>query len=215
MLIKQEFVAVAAILLTGDSIVSIVSAQVGTIANCLALGYSQCWCNCQIPLINQYCPVTAQITECSCTNTDYHSQIELCLESASCAGLTGGLATASSICAKYGYSLVLSAPSTVALASTGASSGPEALNTVSGTLVSHLTGATGSNGGSPGITTLASSSQGSAASPSYSSGSLKPGAIAGIVIGSIAVLVIGILGTIFLLQRGGSRNKAAAVIYRD
>jgi hypothetical protein len=190
MLINRGFFAV--ILLIGFGLVS---AQVTNLASCIANGYSQCWCNCQVPLVNQYCPTASELTQCSCTNQDYHSAIESCIQSANCAGLAGGLATASSICAEFGYSLVLS--------------------TAASTLAS--TGATSSIGGSTGSTTsitAGTSGQGNSGSVSHSSSSLGPGAIAGIVIGSIAVLVIAILGTILILQRG-SRNKAVVVSYED
>jgi hypothetical protein len=178
----------AASLLIG---LSLVSAQVDTLINCLENGYSQCWCGCSVPLVNQYCPSAATLAECSCTNANYHSQANACLQNANCANLAAGLAIASSNCAEFGYPLT--EPTTTASATGG-----QALVTSSSGITTAIN--IGFNTG-----------QGST---NHSSGSLQPGTIAGIVIGSLAVFVIALLGTIFLLQRG-SKNRAAAVSYRD
>jgi hypothetical protein len=174
-------------------------------ADCLETGYTECWCNCVLSVVNQYCSAAAILTGCQCTNLNYRTPMLACVQSSNCVSVSEDISIAEEVCSLAGYSLAL--PPNFAL-STSAVGGSIALSTASASA-----GGTGLNGGSAGFTTsinTGASGQGYAASRS----SLQPGAIAGIVIGSIAVLVIAIIGIILILQRR-LRNKAVAVSYRD
>jgi hypothetical protein len=211
----------AAILLLSTT--SLVSAQV-TNENCLLNGYPQCLCTCQVPLINSYCSDETTLTQCSCTNTDYHSALISCIAKADCSDLTGIASTASAICAAYGYSLVFASVSSTSAPTAAATSPASAATTTAtatglvqvSTVTSVSSGVTSSlpifsTATSTSVGVVAGQSQSPSPSPSGKSGSsLGTGAIAGIAIGGAAVLLIAILGTVFLIQRG-SRNRAAAV----
>jgi hypothetical protein len=201
MLINQG--SLAAALLIG---LGLVSAQVATMAECLETGYTDCWCTCVLSVVDQYCSAAAILTECQCTNLNYRTPMLECVQSSNCPSVSEDISIAEEVCSLGGYSLALPVGFAV---STNAAGGSIIFLTASATAAAGGSAAfttSAATGGSVAFTTSAATGQSSAASR----GSLQPGAIAGIVIGSIAVLVLGIIGIILALQRG-SRNNAAAV----
>jgi len=195
MIINQGFLAATLLIRLG-----LVSAQGATMAECLAAGFTQCWCNCALSADSQYCSAAATLVGCHCTNLNYRTPMLACVQSSNCTSVSQDIVIAEEECSLAGFTLAL--PPSFAL-STSAGGGSVVLNTASASAGSGSTGLTP-------LATTGASGQGSTASHS----GLQPGAIAGIVIGSIAVLVIVIIGIILILQ-GASRNKAAAVSCRD